>query len=245
LDFDEFLSGPVAPKKKKKKVPDTPTWTQVAEMGPESVGEFIREQHPQTCAFVLSRIDQTFAARVLNDLPDELCSAIVLRLVEISPIEHPVTAEVEKLILRSFSHKQESEPDGDALERVAGVVNELTVERADKIVEMLRVNDEAKADLIRKFLFRFEGIEALERQDRAILFDGWPAEEIAQALLGVSDSMKEGILDVLSQRTRRSVENEMTDNKATEEEILDTRRRIAKRAVALSREGRIRMAASE
>jgi len=242
-DFTEFVNGGGQEVIRQPVVAETPSWSQIMEQGTEKVVEFILQEHPQTGAYLLSRLDQSFAARVLNELPDEMCNAIVLRLVDVTPVEHPVATELDKLILTSFAQRRDDELDGEALERVAGVVNELSVERGEKILELLRTVNEAKADLIRKFLFRFEGIEGLERQDRAILFDGMPAEEIAVSLLGASETLMACILDVLSQRTRRSVENEMAEAKASEDDVLETRKKIAKRAVTLSRDGKIRLTA--
>ena len=243
-DFNEFVTGG-GKKETRPVVTEAPTWAQIAGLGSELVVNFLKEEHPQTGAYLLSRIDQTFAARVLDELPDELCNAIVLRLVDIDPVEHPIMIDVGKMILECFTEKQDEELDGEALERVAGVVNELSAERVGKVLDMLKGANEAKADMIRKFLFRFEAVEGLERQDRAILFDGWSAEDIAKALFGASDSLKECVLDVLSQRNRRSVENEMSEANFKEEDVLDTRRRIAKRAVTLSRDGKIRLTASD
>ena len=244
-DFSEFVSGTAKKDVKPAAPSEPPTWSQIAGLGSELVVDFLREEHPQTSAYLLSRIDQTFAARVLDELPDELCNAIVLRLVDIEPVDHPILAEVDRLILQSFTDKQDDEVDGEAMERVAGVVNELSVERVGKILDLLKGTNEAKAEMIRKFLFRFEGVETLERQDRAILFDGWAAEDIARALFGASDSLKESVLDVLSQRNRRSVENEMSEANFSEDVIQETRRKIAKQAVMLSREGRIRLTAPD
>lgn len=221
------------------------TWQQIAAGGIEPIFNFVSEEHPQASAFLLSQIDQSLVAQVLERLPAELRNAVVLRLVDIVRRPGPITDEMERLIVVRFTRKQGDGADTAAAEKIANVLNELGKEQVDEIVGFLEQANPEKAAQIRKWLFRFELVEQLAQQDRAILFDGIAAEELARALSGATASLKDAVLSVLSQRNRRSVEAEMADANFSEEAILATQRKLARLAVSLSREGRIKLTSGE
>lgn len=221
------------------------TWQQISEGGVDPIYEFVLEEHPQASAFLLSQIDQSLVAQVLEKLPPELRNAIVLRLVDITRRPGPITEEMERLIVIRFTRKTDDGADTAAAERIANIINELGKEPADEIIAYLQQTDEEKANQIRKWLFRFELVEGLAQPDRAILFDGIPAEELARALVGAGAGLKESVLSVLSQRNRRSVESELSDGAFSEDSIVAAQRKIARLAVSLSREGRIKLTTAE
>lgn len=242
VDFSEFVNGSVGPAV--EEVP-LPSWDDIARAGIDPLVAFVTEEHPQSGAYLISRLDQPVAARVIGQLPPELRRVVVVRLVEIKPPAGPLGEEMDRLIRERFARKRDDGVDTGAIERIAGMVNELPVEQAEEIMAVLDAANADKAERIRKMLFRFEDVEALAQEDRAILFDGLSADEMAQALFGASESIKEAVLSVLSQRNRRSVEAELADARYSEDLVVDTRRRIAKRALSLSLEGKIRLTASD
>jgi len=242
MNLAEFVTG------EKQEIPvevGPSSWQRIAQGGVDPILEFCAEEHPQASAFLLTQIDQSLVAQVLEKLPGELRNAIVLRLADFALRPGPLTEEIERLIVERFTGKRDDGADAAASERIASIINELGREQADEIVGYLEQADADKAAQIKKWLFRFELVEGLGHQDRAILFDGIAAEELATALFGATDSLKESVLSVLSQRNRRSVESEIADGNFSQEAVLAGQRKIARLAVSLSREGRIKLTSDE
>ena len=242
VDFSEFVTGV----KKETHIEVGPsTWQQVADAGIDAIVEFVNEEHPQVGAFLLSQIDQSMVAQVIERLPSQLRNAIVLRLVDINRRPGALTEEIERLIVEHFIGKPEDTADTESVEKIASIVNELGKEQAEEIIGFLEQSDPEKAAQIKKWLFRFELVETLAQPDRAILFDGIAAEELAKALFNASDGLKQSVLSVLSQRNQRSVDAELADANYSEEAVVEAQRKIARLAVSLSREGRIKLTPGE
>lgn len=242
MNLAEFVTG------EKQEIPvevGPSAWQHIAQGGVEPILEFCNEEHPQASAFLLAQLDQSLVAQVLEELPGELRNAIVLRLADLNRRPGQLSDDIERLIVERFTGKRSDGADAAAAEKIANIINELGKEQAEELVAYLEQSDGEKAAQIKKWLFRFELVEGLAQQDRAILFDGIAAEELATALYGAPDGLKESVLSVLSQRNRRSVELEIADGAFTEEMVIAAQRKIARLAVSLSREGRIKLTPGE
>lgn len=213
-------------------------WQVPQEAGDERIIAFLEAEHPQAGAFLLSKLEGTFAARILDRIGSDLRRELALRLADLSVLESPLAAELAGLVHRELSSEEESDSlDDDEVRDFAGIVNQLSEEVAEEVLSYLSARNKRKAEIVRKWMFRFEAVETLSHEARAILCDRFSAEELATALSGTPEGLKEAVFAVLSQRNRRSVEAELQGSSFPQERIAEARVAVVNMALKLSHEG--------
>lgn len=168
---------------------------------PTQLSTFLADEHPQTIALVLAYLDPQIAAGVLSNLPSELRPDVAERLATMGSTPPDVIRRVEAVLQRKLSSvaSQELSAAGGvkSLVEVLQWVDRNT-ERA--IFDYLNDTNPELAEDIRKLMFTFEDL--LQLDDRAIqqVLKEVEMKELALALKGASDALKEKIFRNMSAR---------------------------------------------
>ncbi len=147
---------------------------------------YLLDEHPQTAAYILSRLTPDLAARCIELLPAALRASVTARLLRIEDVKKPVLDVLEKVIQEDLFGERAAASGGsdDRLERLANIINRLDRTQADEIInDIIKINPEDGAAL-RKLIFMFEDIALLEQQHRAKLLDRVSTDLIIASLLG-------------------------------------------------------------
>ena len=175
------------------------------------VATFLTDEHPQTIALVLVHLPPGTAADLLGQLPMALQGEVARR---VATLERPapavvemVEAELEKR-LASMSRSRSSAPEGG----IAPLVNILN--RADQATEnrVLTSLDTLAPDLsqeVRRHMFVFSDIVKLDdRAVQAVMREVLTAD-LALALKGASDEVRDKIMRNLSERASQNLAEEI------------------------------------
>lgn len=128
---------------------------------------FIQNEHPQTIALILSYLRPGKASSVLSSLPQEKQADVAKRIATMDRTSPDVIKEVERVLEKKISTIEGQ--DYTVVGGVDAIVNILSsVDRGTErhILDTLEVNDVELAEEIRKKMFVFEDIIALD--DRSI-----------------------------------------------------------------------------
>ena len=221
--------------------PSTFSWSRFT-MGMETtLVPYLLDEHPQTAAYILSRLTPDLAARCIELLPGALRASVTARLLRIEDVKKPVLDVLEKVIQEDlFGERAAAAGGDDRLERLANIINRLDRAQADEIInDIIKINPEDGAAL-RKLIFMFEDIALLEGPHRAKLLDRVSTDLIIAALFGADAALREAILSSLSARTRRMVESELPQGESQpRKDTAECRRRIAEAAIQAAKNGDI------
>jgi flagellar motor switch protein FliG len=183
----------------------------VEHVEPRLAASLLRDEHPQTVALVLANIDSGFAARLLSQLDDDVRRQVAIRIATMDRTTPDVLALVEARLEARFaalSEQIEERPVGgvQALVDLLSKSDE-SIERA--VVESLREHDEVLADRVRAAMFSFDDLTTLD--DRAIqqVLRGVDTKDLAIALKGARDAVREKILGNLSSRAGETLREEI------------------------------------
>jgi len=219
---------------------DTPVWQDERFANTEVLLPMAQREHPQLVAFMLSRVDPDLGVEVVRQLDAELGNEILLRLLDMRPVQPSVAVRVEQHIRVTIIDNAASSRSAEARARIAGIINRMDKEFAEKFLETLKQERPDEAAEIRRMLFSFEDVVKLSEQDRLILFDEIPAELTVKALHNAPEELVNVVLEALGGRMRKMVEAELSGGAAPpEEESVKARLEIAARALQLAQEGRI------
>ncbi len=177
---------------------------------PAQLSTFLQDEHPQTIALVLAYLEPQKAAAVLNSLPPELRPEVAERLATMGSTPPDVVRRIENVLqgkLSSVASQELTAAGGvKTLVEVLQWVDRNT-ERA--IFDYFNDTNPELAEEVRKLMFTFEDL--LQLDDRAIqqVLKEVEMKELALALKGASDALKEKIFRNMSERAVNMLKEEI------------------------------------
>ena len=219
-----------------------PVWKRF-ELGSESsLVPYFLDEHPQTIAAVLARLDASLAARCLSMLPGDLRDGVARRLLKLNQVLPRPLELLESNIERDLLTRSNTGLLDEGRQRVAGLLNKLDREVSAGIFEGLSAARPEEARRLRKMIFSFDDIDKLSQPARLALFDKLQTEQVIAALRGMPVSFKETALSSLGARARRMVEAELAnDNGQMTKEGEAARRTIADMVLAMAARGELEL----
>jgi flagellar motor switch protein FliG len=168
---------------------------------PEQINAFLRNEAPQTKALVISSLHTTLAAEVLALLDEDQQADVSLRIARMSETSPAVIREVESVMRQKLSNVLSEEYSASGgVKSLADILNHADRPTERNVLDTLAESDEELAEEIRALLFVFEDIVKLDdRAIQAVLKDVDDAD-LALALRGVADEVRQRVLDNMSER---------------------------------------------
>ncbi|MEX2658094.1 MAG: flagellar motor switch protein FliG [Acidimicrobiales bacterium] len=169
---------------------------------PRQVLTYLQDEHPQTIALVIAHMHADHAAMVLSGLSEELQADVAHRVATMEQTSPEIIARVESVLERKLSSLLQA---GDFA--AAGGVKPLVdiLNRSDRtterlILEGLEGRDAELAEAVRSLMFVFEDITSLDDRSVQLLLREVDGKELAIALKGVRDDVRDKITKNMSER---------------------------------------------
>ena len=178
---------------------------------PQQIAGLLQEEHPQTIALVLSYLESKLAAEILTYMPQELQVDVTLRLATMDRVSPQVVQVVE----RSLKHKLSgviSEADFRATGGVSFLVQVLNqVDRGVQktIFDALEPTNPLLVEEIRANMFTFDDLAKLDDRTIQRILRDVNKQDLALALKGVPEKLRETIYRNLSERARENLKEEV------------------------------------
>lgn len=177
---------------------------------PSQVVGFIQDERPQTIALVLAHLHPSVAAAILTRLDRELQAEVALRMATMDRTTPEAIEQVEQTLkkrLSSVLNQDYSSVGGvEFLVKVLTQVNRTT----EKIImQSLEETDPALAEEIRKQMFVFEDIVKLDDRSIQRVLREIDNKELALAMRGASEDVKEKIFRNMSNRAAQMLKEDM------------------------------------
>lgn len=178
---------------------------------PAQLRGFIADEHPQVIALVLAHMAADKASLLLSGLPAHQQAVVAHRIAVMDRTSPEIVRTVESILERKLSSMLQPAE----VSRVGGVdplVN--IINRSDRpterqIVEGLEGLDPALADEVKSRMFMFEDIVGLDDRSVQQVLRQVDTAELALALKGVSDNVRNKITANLSERAAENLLDEV------------------------------------
>jgi flagellar motor switch protein FliG len=172
-------------------------------MDARSIAEMIRGEHPQVVAIILSVLEHTVAADVLNYLPADARPEIIQRIASLDTVQPSAMEELEQIMMKQFSTNSSSKSSSfGGVKAAAQIMNSVKVELESAIMSGLSVID---ADLMQKIqdnMFTFENLVSVDNRGIQAIMRTAEPDMLMVALKGAPDYVKDKFLDNMSARAR-------------------------------------------
>ncbi len=174
------------------------------------LGNFIRNEHPQTVALIVAHLDSGKAAEVISEFPEHLQTDVIMRIADLDTVPHSVIEEVEQVLRDEIIAMGTvgSRKLGGA-QTVAEILNQVDQTTENSILSKIEEDRMELANEIRKLMFVFDDLVSVDdRGIRAILKEV-NNEELTVALKTASEPMRNKILSNLSERAAAMIKEDL------------------------------------
>ncbi|WP_068316803.1 flagellar motor switch protein FliG [Polycladidibacter hongkongensis] len=215
-------------------------WDKVSQISEHVLSTYLQKEHPQTAAVILSKITPNAAAKVISQIPRRRRNQIVRRMLTLKPIVEDVIDEVQKTLHEDFMVNFARTVGTDSHSRMADILNKMERDDLEDTLSNLREVLPKSAEQLAGLLFTFEDIQHLDIRTRMAIFDDVTSDQITTALKGTEPGFRDAILEAMSSRARRIVENDLAAAEpVAQREVLEARREITDLALEKANSGEI------
>jgi flagellar motor switch protein FliG len=188
-------------------------------VNPRHLSEFIRNEHPQTTALILSHLSPPRAVELIAALPEDMRTEIVIRMANLEEISPEIVKKIagvlgEKLAALDSYGREEYGGYGDfgeygGVKAVSELFNRMDRRTSRKVLEQLEFRDPELAASIRDLMFTFEDILLVDDQGIIEILKWIDKRSLAVALKGANDELKTRFFKNMSQRAAKMLKEEM------------------------------------
>jgi flagellar motor switch protein FliG len=171
---------------------------------------FLRSESPQAIALVVANLHTTLASQVLSHLPESEQAEIALRIARMGETSPDVVKQVEDVMRQKLdSVVQQEYSAAGGIKSLAEILNQVDRSTERNVLDNLTEADEELAAEVRRLLFVFEDVIKLDDRAIQMILREADQKDLALALRGVSDEVKDRILGNMSERGAQMLVEEM------------------------------------
>jgi flagellar motor switch protein FliG len=178
---------------------------------PDQIFAFLRNEHPQTTALVVANLPtHELAAKVMASMAPELQADVAARIALMEQTTPEIVKEIAGLVkLKLDSMVRHEYAAAGGVHALASILNagDRGMERV--VLDHLQEADPVIADEVRSLLFVFEDLLKLDDRSIQLVLKDIDTKDLATALRGSSDEVKEKLLSNMSSRGSEMLREEM------------------------------------
>ena len=177
---------------------------------PKTLSNFIRNEHPQTIAIILSHLESGQAAAILTELPVNLQTEVVYRVAELENVSPEIVEEIDQALMEEVAAVKSF--DGQQIggvRSVAEMLNQMDSSLEGTILKGIEEFRQGLADEIRQLMFIFEDLINVDDRGIMAILKEVNNEELILAMKTASDEMKEKIFKNMSERAAQMMKEDL------------------------------------
>lgn len=180
------------------------------DVDPMHLLEFIRNEHPQTIALILSQLNPAQASQVLGQLPEDVQTDVAMRIATMEKISPEVIREIESVLdvhLKEVISGNLSASGG--IKAVASILNLVDRSTEKSILGNMEMENPELTANIKNLMFVFEDLLILDDRGIQLILKEVDTKELSIALKAASEELKEKVFKNTSSRVEEMIKEEM------------------------------------
>ncbi len=184
-------------------------WDKLGNVNEAVLANYLKNEYPQTVAVVLSKVKSDHAARVLACLPEDFALECVTRMLRMEPVQREILDKIEMTLRTEFMSNLARTSKRDSHEMMAEIFNNFDRQTEARFIAALEERNREAAERIRALMFVFEDLSKLDPGGIQTLLRGTPKEQLALALKGASDKLRDMFMSNMSERAAKIMREDM------------------------------------
>ena len=205
-------------------------------MDPGSVGELLRNEHPQIVAAILVHLDFDQAGAVLKTFPERQRNEVMVRIATLDGIQPSALKDLNEVMSKVLA-------GGDRLKKAslggvktaAEMINLMGSSVQTAVLDYIREVDNDLAQKIMDNMFTFDDLEKIDDKGIQSLLKEVQSESLVIALKGATPEMREKVFKNMSTRAAETLREDLesrgpvrvSEVEAEQKEMLKIVRRLA------------------
>lgn len=184
-------------------------WDKLGNVNEAVLANYLKNEYPQTVAVVLSKVKSDHAARVLAALPEDFALECVTRMLRMEPVQREILDKIEQTLRTEFMSNLARTSKRDSHEMMADIFNAFDRQTESRFLTALEERNRESAERIRALMFVFEDLAKLDPGGVQTLLRNVEKDQLALALKGASDSLREMFFSNMSERAAKIMREDM------------------------------------
>tara|TARA_B100001989_G_C24525347_1_gene458341 strand:- start:307 stop:1350 length:1044 start_codon:yes stop_codon:yes gene_type:complete len=208
-------------------------------MDARAIAEMVLDEHPQIISLIVSYLEPSVGADVMNMLPVDLQAEVIKRVATLETVQPDALRELEAVMQQKFAANtslRASQVGG--VKAAAALMNFTQQDTEQRIMKVLGKDDKDLMQAIQENMFLFENL--IESDDRSLqtLLRSVETEDIVVAMKGADEALREKLFACMSSRAAANIMDEMEAlGPVRLTEVQDAQKAIINVARRLSDEG--------
>jgi flagellar motor switch protein FliG len=176
----------------------------------KTIANFIRNEHPQTIAIILSHLESGQAAGILSELTIHLQTEVVYRMAELENVAPEIVEEIDQALQEEVAAVKSFEGQRvGGIRPVAEILNQMDSAVEGNILKGIEEYRQGLADEIRQLMFVFEDLSQVDDRGIMAILKEVNNEELLLAMKTTSDELREKIFKNMSERAAQMMKEDL------------------------------------
>lgn len=177
---------------------------------PQQLAKFVQDEHPQAIALIVAHLDPSQAAGLLSALPANLRLSVARRIASLGRVSPESVRTVAGVVRQKLKNLGElSREVSGGVRAVADVFNRLDATTCGEMLEELERVDPVLFENVRRFMFVFEDLLAVDRTAITELIQHVDRQILVTALKGTSDDLRRYVMSCMASRAAELLKDEL------------------------------------
>ena len=179
---------------------------------PEKIlNSFITAEHPQTTAFLMTKMNPDQAASVLQKMNEETQTEVLVRIANLNNVKSDVIDEVREVLrVQLKGSGLESDEEIGGPKAAADILNFVDRNNEERILTEIEEMYPDMAEQIRNLMFTFEDIKKVDDRGVQTLLKEVPRDQLVMSLKTASEELRELIFKNVSQRAAQMIQEDLS-----------------------------------
>jgi len=184
-------------------------WEKLENVNEAVLANYFKNEYPQTVAVVMSKIKPDHASRVLGMLPENFSMEVIMRMLRMEAVQKEVLDNIEKTLRTEFMTNLARTARRDSHEMMADIFNALDRGTEQRFMTALEERNRESAEKIQALMFTFDDLSRLDDGGIQVLMRQVEKDQLAMALKGASDDVKDMFFRNMSERAGKMMKEDM------------------------------------
>ncbi len=181
----------------------------MADVPEKILNAFIAAEHPQTVSFLLTKMNPDQASQVLQTLPEETQTDILVRIANLNTVKGDVVDEVREVLRAQLRVKDMNEEEVVGPKSAADILNFVDRTNEERILTEIEEMYPDMAEQIRNLMFTFEDCKKIDDKGIQVVLKEVPRDQLVLALKTASQELKDLLFRNVSQRAAQMIQEDL------------------------------------
>lgn len=170
---------------------------------------FVAAEHPQTVAFLLTRMNPDQAAMVLQTMSEDAQTDLLVRIANLNMVKADVVDEVREVLRVTLRNASQNEEEVIGAKSAADILNFVDRNNEERIISEIEEMYPEMAEQIRNLMFTFEDMKLIDDKGIQAIMKEVPRDQLVISLKTASPELSDLLFRNVSKRAAEMIQEDL------------------------------------